>query len=138
MDPLSITATCITLIGTIAKVSITVTGFVRDVRGARSDLDGVSRELLSLKTLLELIAADADDPTGNAFPETLKGQIAEIVTNCAGVVEEVQKTLEVHDGDGLTKAARWTMFGKGDMSKLRSSLGAHKSALDIALELVNL
>jgi hypothetical protein len=72
MDPLSISATCISLVGTIVKTSIVVTGFVRDVRAARSDLDAVSRELLSLKTVLELLADDVADPTSESFPETLK------------------------------------------------------------------
>ncbi|CAG8957667.1 hypothetical protein HYFRA_00000002 [Hymenoscyphus fraxineus] len=138
MDPLSITATCLTLLGTIAKVSITITSFVRDVRGARSELDGISRELVSLKVLLESIHRDVNDSTGITFPEILQRQIAEIVGNCALIVEEVQKTLEVYQTKGITKAARWALVGKEKMSKLQASLGAHKSALDIALQLVNL
>jgi len=33
---------------------------------------------------------------------------------------------------------KWTLFGRDDMDKLRSSLEAHKSALDIALDMVAL
>lgn len=53
MDPLTITATCFG--PTITQTSIAITGFVREVRGARSDPDAVSRKLLSLKTVLELL-----------------------------------------------------------------------------------
>ncbi|KAF8861306.1 hypothetical protein BDZ45DRAFT_740373 [Acephala macrosclerotiorum] len=72
MDPLSITTTCLGLVGTVAKTSIAINGFVRDVRGARSDLDSVSRELQLLKSLLELFVDDAANPTNGSFLNTLK------------------------------------------------------------------
>jgi hypothetical protein len=85
MDPLSITATCIALVSTITKTSLLVGGFVKDVRAARSDLDGVSRELLSLKTVLELLADDVTDSTNESFPQTLQKQITGIIGNCTGL-----------------------------------------------------
>jgi hypothetical protein len=136
MDPLTISATCTFLIVTVSKTAIVVTGFVRDVRGARSDLDAVSRELLSLRTVLELLADDVADPS--KFPDSLKKQITGIVTNCEGVVVQIEQTLAKHDGARLSKAAQWVMSGKEDMAKLRSSLEAHKSALEIALDMVAL
>jgi hypothetical protein len=138
MDPLSIAGTCVSLVGTITKTSILVTGFVRDVRAARSDLDAVSRELLSLKTVLELLADDFAEPAGKSFPETLRKQITGIVSNCSGVVIEIEHTLKKHEGTGLKKSAQWVLSGKDDIAKLRSSLEAHKSALEIALDMVNL
>jgi hypothetical protein len=136
MDPLSIAGTCVSLVGTITKTSILVTGFVRDVRAARTDLDAVSRELLSLKTVLELLAEDVANPTGKGFPETLQKQISGIVTNCSGVVAEIEQTLKKQEGTGLKKSAQWAVSGKEDIAKLRSSLEAHKSALEIALDMI--
>ena len=138
MDPLSISLACITLIGAISKTSTVVTNFVRDVRGVKTELDGVSRELQSLKAVLETLANDAGDPTNSVLPETLKRQIAGIVTNCMGVVVEIEHTLERHEVTGLAKAARWKAIGLGDILKLRSSLEAHKAALEIALDMVTL
>jgi Fungal N-terminal domain of STAND proteins len=138
MDPLSISLACISLIGAITRTSTVVTNFVRDVRGVKSELDRVSRELQSLKAVLEILAGDAGDPTKGSLPETLKRQIAGIVTNCTGVVAEIELTLKRHEGTGLAKAARWSAIGQGDISKLRSSLEAHKSALEIALDMVTL
>ncbi|KAF8854795.1 hypothetical protein BDZ45DRAFT_26993 [Acephala macrosclerotiorum] len=138
MDPLSITATCVGLISTITKTSLVVIGFVKDVRAARSDLDGVSRELLSLKMVLELLADDITDSTNKSFPQTLQKQIAGIVTNCTGVVIDIEQTLKKHEGGKLNKAAQWVAFGKSDVVKLQSSLEAHKSALEIALDMVTL
>jgi hypothetical protein len=138
MDPLSITATCLGLISTITKTSLVVVGFVKDVRAARSDLDSVSRELLSLKTVLELLADDVTDSTNESFPQTLQKQIAGIVTNCTEVVGDIERTLTKHEGGKLNKAAQWVAFGKNDVLRLRSSLEAHKSALEIALDMVTL
>jgi hypothetical protein len=73
MDPLSTI---------ITRTSLVVISFVKDVRAPRSDLDAVSRELLSLKTVLELLADDVNDSTDQAIPSTLQKQISGIVTNC--------------------------------------------------------
>jgi hypothetical protein len=83
---------------------------VRDVRGARSDLDAVSRELLSLRTVLELLADDVADPS--KFPDSLKKQITGIVTNCEGVVVQIEQALAKHDGSRLSKAAQWGHVGE--------------------------
>ena len=138
MDPLSITATCIGLASTITRTSLVVIGFVKDVRAARSDLDLVSRELLSLKTVLELLADDADDSSSRSIPQTLQNQIAGIVRNCTGVVVDIEQTLKKHEGGKVIKAAKWVASGKSDVNRLQLSLEAHKSALEIALDMVTL
>jgi hypothetical protein len=137
MDPLTITATCIGLVSTITKTSLLVVGFVKDVRSARSDLDSVLRELQSLKTVLELLTEDCTDSTKN-IPQILQQQISGIVTNCSGVVVDIEQVLERHDGGKLAKATKWVASGKNEVIKLRSTLEAHKSALEIALDMVTL
>jgi hypothetical protein len=84
MDPLTITATCVSLASTITRTSLLVFDFMKDVRAARSDLDAVSRELHSLKTVLQLLAEDANDSANDSIPQTLQKQISGIVTNCTG------------------------------------------------------
>lgn len=51
---------------------------------------------------------------------------------------DIEETLKKHEGSRLSEAAQWVAFGKNDVVKLRSSLEAHKSALEIALEMVSL
>jgi hypothetical protein len=138
MDPISFTATCIGLASTITRTSLIVIGFVKDVRAARSDLDAVSRELLSLKTVLELLADDVNDSNTKPIPQMLQKQITGIVTNCTGVVVDIEQTLKKHEGGKLNKAAKWVASGKSDVVKLQLSLEAHKSALEIALDMVTL
>ena len=134
MDPLSIAGGCVGLVASIAQLSVVINGFVRGVRDARGDLDAVNRELLSLKTVLELLADDVSATSKAPLPDTLQRQISGIVTNCGGVVADIEETLQKYDG----KSVLWTISGKGDMAKLRSALEAHKSALDIALDMVNM
>lgn len=138
MDPLSITATCISLASTITKTSLVVIGFVKDVRAARSDLDAVSRELQSLRIVLELLADDVNDSANGSIPQNLQKQISGIISNCTGVVVDIEETLKKHEGGKGMKAAKWVASGKNDVLKLQSSLAAHRSALEIALDMVTL
>lgn len=136
MDPLSITTACVSLVCSVTKVSMQISDFVRKAREARGDLDAVSRELVSLKTVLEILSDDAG--TGKGFPNSLAKQISGILTNCGGVLEQIETSLQKHAGGGITPAVKWTLSGRDDMDKLRSNLEAHKSALDIALDMVSL
>jgi uncharacterized protein YoxC len=118
MNPLSTTSTCFALVSTITKTSIVVGGFVKDVRATRSDLDGVSRELGSLKTVLELLADDINESRNVSFLQTLQKQIAGIVTNCSGAVADIEETLKKHEGGKVAKAAQLDAFGKGYIVKM--------------------
>jgi hypothetical protein len=122
---------CVGLVATITQLSLAVASFVKAVRSARKDLDTISRELISLQTILQLIA---DDVSGDSdLPETLQKQISGIVSNCTQVLEEIRLTLEKNG-----TAALWAIRGSSDVTKLRLSLEAHKSALEIALDMVQM
>ncbi|KAG5748978.1 hypothetical protein H9Q70_008348 [Fusarium xylarioides] len=137
MDPLSIISGCAGLITAIGSLSVSINAFVRSCREARSDLDRVSRELHSLQTVLELIEEDAKDDT-KPFPPTIQHHVSGIVTNCGSVVLEVETCIKKY-GDGRIKnRAAWAINGQGDMEKLRYSLDAHKSALELALDMISL
>jgi uncharacterized protein YoxC len=143
MDPLSIATGCVGLIGTITKLSVSISAFVKDVRGARGDMDSVSRELQSLKSSLELLEMDsqpegADSSNPPSVPETLQKQITGIMSNCTGVLEQMQQVLEKYQGKRVDKAAIWALSGKTNVGHLRISLEAHKSALEIALDMLAL
>jgi hypothetical protein len=86
------------LITVVDKTSIVVTEFVCDVRRARSDLDRISRELRSLKEMLEMLA-DAADSHNEAYLDTEKRQLTEIITNYTGAVLEIDQMLK-NDGTG--------------------------------------
>jgi hypothetical protein len=141
MDPLSIAAACVPLTVTATKVADTIIAFVRTMKTARADLDSVSRELGSLKLIIltlgdETREDESDESSG--LPDSLKAQIRDIIENCQAVLEEIDKLLQAQKTSRIGEASRWATTGKSDLRKLQGSLQAHRSALDIALELLNM
>ncbi len=116
----------------------TISTFVRQVRDARVDLDAVSRELVSLKSILEILAEDTAGSGANGLPESLTIQIQGIMSGCDDVIMQITTILSKYDGNGLVGRSHWAISGRGDIDKLRSSLEAHKSALNIALDMLSL
>jgi hypothetical protein len=140
MDPLSITAGCVALTATATKLAETITRFVRDVRAARGDLDAVSRELGSLQLILLTLEDEFQDDGSRQsvdIPDTLRKQIHDMVGNCQAVLKDIDNLLEQQKSSRIGEASKWTLTGRADVRKLQVSLEAHRSALDIALELVN-
>ncbi|KAF6802931.1 hypothetical protein CSOJ01_11256 [Colletotrichum sojae] len=136
MDPLSITTACVGLAGTITTVSLSMTTFIRDVRDARSDIEDISRELLSLKTVLELIADDVEN-SSSPLPKNLE-ILPGVVSNCSRVVDDINSCIKAHDETRIQKRARWVTIGKGDMTKLKSNLESYKATLGLALDLLSI
>ncbi|KAG4253696.1 hypothetical protein FPRO04_08907 [Fusarium proliferatum] len=138
MDPLSIATGCATLISTIGSLSLSINSFVRTCRESRGDLDRVARELLSLQTVLELIQEDVTDES-KVFPTTLGRHVSGIIINCNSVVVELQECITKYGVDSRLKTkAGWAINGQGDVAKLRSNLEAHKTALELALDMLSL
>jgi hypothetical protein len=135
MDPFSISTSCVRLVASVTQVSIKIYNFVQEVRDAHADLESVRLELKSLKGVLEALSEHSANFT---FPSSLVEHISGILTNCGGVLQHIETSLNKHSGGGMKNGAKWSLAGREDMDKLRSSLEAHKSALSIALEVVNL
>jgi len=56
IEPLSITAACLSIIASVSKTSTIVRGFALSYRDARRDLVGVNRELADLRMVLILFS----------------------------------------------------------------------------------
>jgi hypothetical protein len=138
MDPLSIATRCLTLISDIARTSFLIASFVRDCRAARHDLELISRELTSVEIVLSLLRHDITTTNAQAIPETLRGQITSIISNCSIVLQELDELLQRHNGERMDQAACWATIGNRDAARLRGTLEAHKAALNIALNLLTL
>ncbi|KAK3370809.1 hypothetical protein B0T24DRAFT_300321 [Lasiosphaeria ovina] len=137
MDPISISASCLGLVATITKVSIFIASFVKDARQTRRELAGVSRELTSLKTILELLVEYDETPTV-VLPESMTKHFSKIVTNCDVVVLDIEKCLAKYKRDSLLRSISWVASGQNDVAKLLRELESHKSALDLGLNMVEL
>ncbi|KAI2621430.1 Rho GTPase activation protein [Hypomontagnella submonticulosa] len=130
----SITTDCTTLGTTITKAGTILNGFVREVREARADVDGVSRELHSLQSVLELLKEDA-----GLFPPELAERIPTVLGHCSGVVNELDTTISALNSSELPKQekrSQWLAAGRKEIAAFRTSLEAHKAVLGLALDLV--
>jgi len=99
MEPLTVAGTCTALVTSISKILIKITIFVQQVRAARRDLDSVSRELYSLKTLLGLLAHDTSEERDAVTPSrgfltSLEKYVVGVVGNCSIVIGELEKLLQ--------------------------------------------
>lgn len=108
-----------------------------EVRDARADLDSVAKEPASLKMILELLSEESVTFNGLGRAVLIQ-QISGILENCGVVLRDIQKSLEAHTGDCVRKRVEWSLSGREDTRKLRSSLEVHKSGLNIALQMIDL
>lgn len=135
MDPLSIASACSGLLLGVNKLSVQITNFVSSVRGARRDIDAVSRELTSLALCLQTLR---DDSTTVNFPENARGNLLSVLSNCDTVVKDIASMLLRLQASVSGGRMQWPISGRDEVNRLRSSLESHKSALEIALDMMTL
>jgi hypothetical protein len=132
MDPIA--TACASLLCTAGNLTKQISGFVRNVREARTDMDSIKRDLTSLSSVLELIEVDVKEHGQNILPVTLAKQIDGIVKNCEVVLNRISDALK---GKGsMMDGVKWATGGKEKVLELRVSLESHKTSLELALELV--
>lgn len=132
MDPLSITAASVGLANGVGVLLSRITIFVMEVRSARKDMDAVVRELQSLQ--LSLVTLKGDEQTSvNPFPPIIKQQVLQIIVNCDVVTQQMNNLLVKLTSGRLGRRIQWSLTDKDEVNRLRSSLEANKSALEIAL-----
>jgi len=136
MDPLSVTAGCLSLLGSVASTASAVTSFIRGCREARGDLTAVTRELSEMNIVLELLRDETETKDSRIIPEKLRIQIVSILGSCEGVLKKINEVLQRHSGQ--LGAVRWVSDGKGEVASLRQSLEAYRGALSVVLETVGL
>ena len=130
----SITADCIALGNEIAKVSLALNGFVRDVREARLDVDAISRELHSLQGVLDLLKEDA-----SLFPLPLAAQTPAVLDNCSKVVGALDMCFATLNSSELPRQEKrrlWAASGRKDAALFKPVIEAHRALIGIALDLV--
>ncbi|KAI1875025.1 uncharacterized protein JN550_002454 [Neoarthrinium moseri] len=138
MDPLSITTSCLALLGALTQTTTTIIQFIRDCREARGDLTSVTQELSDLRIVLELLKEDAAETDGDIpLSGALRTQIITVINNCGDVAAKIERVLVNLRGSRIG-AVRWVLDGKKEVFILKQSLEAHRGALSLALEMVHL
>ncbi len=142
MDPLSITAGCVSIIGTIAKSSMAIRDFVRDVREARRELGATTRHLAELEMTINLIKDDYTPGNGESeerhIPESISAQTKTVIGSCNEILAELDALMEKHSPRRHTSPMRWALKGKDEVSALNRQIEAHTRTLAMALEVSTL
>ncbi|KAK4220542.1 hypothetical protein QBC38DRAFT_526595, partial [Podospora fimiseda] len=133
-EVLPIVTGCVGLISAIGSATGRIATFVRTFREARADLDSISRELASLRNILDLIQADASRP----LPGTLTSHLLAIVGNCNTTVLDLERLLVRYQDGGRRQLGRWAVSGRGDVEHLRIRLQNNTRSLNLALDYISL
>ncbi|KAK3985085.1 putative GTPase-activating protein [Cladorrhinum sp. PSN332] len=124
---------CFAASNAIARTSLALNKFVREVRESRSELDSISTELHSLEGVLELLRDDAA-----SFPPLLAEQTPGVLDSCLNLINELEGCISVLNRPGVSKAdkkSRW-LASRDHISKLQWTLGRYKMALGLAVDLI--
>lgn len=135
MDPVSalaIVSSCVSLATKSGTLIMRINVFVSEVRNARKDLDGVSRELTSLQLCLSALKDDQQLGSLNQ-PETMKIQINQILVNIDLILNQISDILIKLSSGKLGRRIQWATTQRDEINKFRSSLESNKTALEIAL-----
>lgn len=135
MDPLSIAAASFSIAGAIAKASVAIFELSRDASSAADDLSRVNAELQALSSVLDPLTRALS--TSPVVPERLAAQLQSTLEGCSLVVGQIAELVGRYRREGAWSKAKWAMFGKGDVDKLRESLEAYKMVLSLGLHLIS-
>ncbi|KAK1754007.1 hypothetical protein QBC47DRAFT_385401 [Echria macrotheca] len=136
MDPLSITAACVGLLGAVGGTSAKIVAFIRSYRDAQADLACILEELSELQLVIELLRDDANVNNNQTLPEPLRNRVSTLLMNCLAILGNIDTVLNKYTG--TAGPAKWVMFGKDDMVVLRTSLETHRGALSLMLDLLSI
>ena len=113
MDPLSITTSSVSLLAGITTLSKAITAFVVVAREARKDVDGFSRELMSLSLCVETLRDDGFD-----FPASLRTQLVAILANCDEVTKEMTALVQKYSSPNTGRKIQWSFSSRDEVLRL--------------------
>ncbi|KAJ4241535.1 hypothetical protein NW757_012234 [Fusarium falciforme] len=137
MDPLSITAGCVALLGNLASAGLAISNFIHGYKEAAEDFVTITRELAELRAIASTLQRDCDNSSASSIPIELRPQIAAILKNCDAVVLQVQSLVDKYMTSGKKGAAKWALRGREDVTKLQVSLETHCNALGLTLGMIS-
>ncbi|KAK5662269.1 hypothetical protein OQA88_8174 [Cercophora sp. LCS_1] len=94
MDPLTIVAGSFALVGGIAKTSILLVNFSREVHDATNDLDAISAELQALAAVLDPLTRVLSKGATGGVSDALVAQVGVTITGCNAVVDQIEENIQ--------------------------------------------
>jgi len=95
-------------------------------------MDSVTRELSSLCLSLETLR---DDSARSICHESLQDNFGQLIGNIDQVTKEIEGLLTRTSSLKVKSRVQWSLTGRDEMNKLRSSFEAYKCAIGIALDM---
>jgi hypothetical protein len=128
-----VSATCSAATNAIARTSLALNDFVREVRESRSEFDAISTQVHSLAGVLDLLRYDA------AFlPPRLARHTPTVLDTCLSLINELEGCVSVLNRPGISRAekkSRW-LASRRHVNTLQWTLGEYKLVLGLAADLV--
>lgn len=100
-------------------------------------MDMVTRELSSLRMCLECLKDESIKLTPR-YPPSLQENVVKIMKNCGEIAGKMSKLLCDYCRENRGNKMQWATVGRSEMNILRSSLETHKTALDVALDMISM
>lgn len=141
MDPLSVSASIIGVLGASAKVSSVLIAFVQRTKGAPklaqtvlSDVNGLS----AILTHLQIYLLGAASPSKSRASLILVEQVIVTLTDCVTTFSELEDALGTSRSDtemGTLDRVRWAMK-ESKISDIQSRLQSNKASLTLMLTIL--
>jgi hypothetical protein len=129
----SVSAGCSTASEAIARASLAISKFVREVRESRSEFDTISVELHSLDGVLDLLRYDAA-----CFPPALAEHTPSVLQSCLALLNELEGCVSLLNAPEVSrteKKSRWSA-NRDHIAILWRTLGEYNLALGLAADLI--
>jgi hypothetical protein len=137
MEPLSVTAAVVGLVGSILHGSKRLFVFIDGLQGAPKDIATLSTDLKAFYEVLGVLMGMQDELTRN---NSLCDWLQTPLENCLGVFEEFTFTLHTYTqttGDGSRKIRRWKniawAFREKETQLFKDTIVTYKASLSIAV-----
>ncbi|PSN62652.1 hypothetical protein BS50DRAFT_447368, partial [Corynespora cassiicola Philippines] len=117
MDPLSITASIITLLQLTHNISILCLDLHSTTKTAKQDILGATEEVKTLRSVLESLAVLTSNSSAFANLEKLAGEDGAL-TRCKTELEGLSDELAALKKDGIASKIQWVLKEKGILGRL--------------------
>ncbi|KAK4234044.1 hypothetical protein C8A03DRAFT_38203 [Achaetomium macrosporum] len=129
----TVSAACSAASDAIARTSLALNDFVREVRESRSEFDAISTQVHSLDGVLDLLRYDAA-----FFPASLAQHTPAVLETCLSLISELEGCVSVLNRPGISRAekkSRW-LASRHHVNTLQWTLGEYKLVLGLTADLV--
>jgi hypothetical protein len=132
MDPLSITASVIGILGAVTTLSIRINDLRETFIEAQADIEHLLSDLNGLSIILTRLRETND--VDHAFPPKLSEDLMGVLENCRKTAIEAELHLE-RSAKKTLRGVAWTFSGKKRFLAISRRMDSQKQTVNIALNM---